>query len=168
LLFHEILAQGGFKFTACYWDEVDGEAIYHSPFDIPNYGMSEGPAFTCPGIGYMVTHADDKSRAERYTVKTTGVVRYSADNGTHPSSIRLALGGDAGDNTLICCLIDTLAFTDEARVLFKNFSKIVRKLSVCKPREYVLPGALELYKQGWRLTRGKEMASSQDVPHISL
>lgn len=168
LLFHKILAQGDFKFTRCLWNEVDGEAIYHSPFDIPNYWMSEGPAFTCPGIGYMVTHADDESRAERYTVKTTSAVRYSADNGTHPSSIRLALGGDAGDNTLICSLIDTLAYNDEAKTLFKNFSKIITNLSVCKPREHVLPGALELYKQGWRLTRGKEKAVSQDVPRITI
>lgn len=166
-LFREILALGDFKFTRCYWNEVDGEAIYHSPFDIPDYWMSEGPAFTCPRIGYIVTNADDESRAERYTVKSTGVTRYSADNGTHPSSVRLDLGGDAGDNTLVCSLIDTLAYNDEAKTLFKSFSKIISKLSISKPREHVLPGALVLYKQGWRLTRGKDMAASQDVPIIS-
>ena len=167
-VFKEVLALGDFKFTRCYWDEIEGESIYYNPFDIPDYWISEGPAFSCPGIGYIVTHADDRSSAERYTIKTTGVVRYKADNGTHPSSIRLSLGGDAGDNTLICSLIDTLAYNDEAKTLFKRFSNVITKLSLCKPREHVLPGALELYKQGWRLTRGKDMAASQDVPSISL
>ncbi len=166
VLFEKILALGDFKFTRCYWDQEDGESIFYNPFEIPDYGKSEGPAYSCPSIGYIVTKASDMSYARRYTVKTTGTVRYAADNITHPSSIRLALGGDAGDNTLICSLIDTLAYTDEAKALYKSFSKIVRELSLHKPREYVLPGAMQLYTQGWRLTRGKDMASSQDIPRI--
>ena len=89
------------------------------------------------------------------------------DQSTNWNSVSVALGGDAGDKTLVMSDISTIGDSDIARKLHRRIKTIVRANSKRfgpKGRpSYLMRGAIEKAKSGWRLTRGKGMAASQDA-----
>jgi hypothetical protein len=162
LLFEKFFALGEFTYTLDYWDEGQKIPTVTNPLDIPDYGELTEKVRSICSRAFLVIDASDVLMPRRYSLNSGGS-RYTIDNGTNPSSVRLCLGGDAGDRTLIASQIDTLGWTDRAREMQSAFSRIVRKSGVKLGICHVLPGAMAKFKDGWRLTYGKEYAPSQDL-----
>jgi len=161
-LFEKFAKLGAFTYTRDYWDEGEPTPTWTNPSDIPNLGELNTKSNAICSLSYLVIDASDVLMPRRYSLNSGGS-RYTIDNGTNPSSVRLCLGGDAGDRTLIASQIDTLGWTDRAREMQSAFSRIVRKSGVKVGICHVLPGAMAKFKDGWRLTYGKEYAPSQDL-----
>jgi hypothetical protein len=161
-LFKDFLSLGDFRYTLNYWEEDRPIPTVTNPVDIPNYGLLKPPFLSICSVAYLVIDASDALKPERYLLKT-GEARFTVDNSTNPNSVRLCLGGDAGDLTLIASQIDTLGLTERSHAMHAAFSRVVRKraekVGIC----YVLPSALSKFKDGWRLTYGKGYAPSQDL-----
>lgn len=162
VLFERFLALGRMTYTLKIWDEGQPVPTVSNPLDIPDYGIVPPPFPSMFSRAYLIVDASE-SISPRRIVLLAGGARYELDNGTNPSSVRLCLGGDAGDRTLIASQIDTLGFTERAQEMQAAFAKVIRKhgkkVGIC----YVLPGAMAKFKDGWRLTHDKGYARSQDL-----
>lgn len=133
-----------------------------NPADIPDYGVLRPPHQSISSLSYLVIDASRKLNPERYTLNAGGA-RYTIDNSTNPSSVRLCLGGDAGDRTLIASQVDTLGLSERAREMQASFSGVIRKRGVKVGTNIVLPGAMSKLREGWRLTQGKGYSPSLDL-----
>lgn len=161
-LFQRFLELGEFTYTLKYWDEGELVPTATNPTEIPDYGNLRPPHQSICSLAYLVIDASSTLNPERFALRAGGA-RFTVDNSTNPSSVRLCLGGDAGDRTLIASQIDTLGRTERAREMQAAFSKVVRKCGIKVGICYVLPGAMAKFKDGWRLTYGKGYAASQDL-----
>lgn len=161
-LFEHFVGIGDFTYTLSYWDEGQPAPTVVSPLSIPDYGVMKPPCQSICTVSYLVLDASCALSPRRYCLSAGGA-RYTVDNGTNPSSVRLSPGGDAGDHTLIASQIDTLGLTERARSMQAAFARIVRKCAVRVGNCYVLPGAMAKYKLGWRLTYGKGYSRSLDL-----
>jgi hypothetical protein len=85
-------------------------------------------------------------KPERFLLNSGGA-RFKIDNGTNPSSVRLCLGGDAGDYTLIASQIDTLGLSERAREMQAAFACVVRKSGVKVGSNITLPGAMSKLRE---------------------
>ncbi len=164
VILDEFFISGNFNYTPTYWDDGDFNPTVDNPLSIKGYGILEDPLASICDSSWLITDASDKIAPKRYLLNN-GMARFTVDNRTNPSSVRICLGGDAGDRTLIASQVDTLGLTERAKEIYKVFSKIIRKhgkkIGIC----YVLPSALSKFEYGWRLTYGKGYASSQDLKH---
>jgi hypothetical protein len=143
---------GQLRYTFGIWWNTDPEPSYLDPRTIPNLGVVRRN-HDCPSVGYRITYQSDTLVPKVIENSTTGV-RYEAGP-NNPDSVRMSLGGDAGDQVLICSLIDTVGATTRARQLHTEFTKAVRRESSVKcGRFFVLPGAAHKLEVGWRLAEG--------------
>lgn len=161
-LFERFLELGEFTYTLTYWDEGQPIPTVSNPADIPDYGVLRPPHQSISSLSYLVIDASSELNPERYTLKAGGA-RYTIDNSTNPSSVRLCLGGDAGDRTLIASQVDTLGLSERAREMHASFSRVVRESGVKVRSNIVLPGAMSKLREGWRLTQGKTYSPSLDL-----
>lgn len=161
-LFEHFAGLGDFTYTRTYWDEGQAVPTVVSPLSIPDFGVMKPPLQSICTVSYLVIDASSALNPRRYSLNAGGA-RYTVDNGTNPSSVRLSPGGDAGDRTLIASQVDTLGLTDRARAMQAAFARVVRKLGVKVGNCYVLPGAMAKFKLGWRLTYGKGYSRSLDL-----
>lgn len=152
---------GSYCYTKGYWDANDSIPTYCDPLAIPNIG-TVAPTHVCPDVGYLVAASGVPLRPEEIKL-TDGRIRFKVSNATTPDSVRLSLGGDAGDRTLIASALDTRAYTAEARALFSSFKKVIASTAKKVNRENVLPGAYKKLLDGWRLTTGKSYSRKMDL-----
>jgi hypothetical protein len=81
-------------------------------------------------------------------------------------SIEIHFGGEVGDNTLVISDIGTVA--DDKAMLdhFKRFKKLIeaRSVRIGPPGRpsYLMSGAVQKAKQGWRLAQGKGFNKNSD------
>lgn len=144
------------------WQAESSLTSYLNPADIPRLGTAN-PQGRCPNIGYLVTDVEDALVPE--TLKLSdGSVRYSAGR-FNLNSVRLSLGGDAGNRTLVCSLVDTLGVTPRAKQIHLLFSKEILRHGKKCGRFVILPGAVERLQNGWRLTEGVPLLRELDFTH---
>ena len=161
-LFEKFCRLGKFTYTPLYWDEGQPPPTLENPADIPSYGELSPRTNSLCSLSYLVIDATDELKPERFLLNSGGA-RFKIDNGTNPSSVRLCLGGDAGDYTLIASQIDTLGLSERAREMQAAFARVVRKSSVKVGSNITLPGAMSKLREGWRLTHGKSYSPSMDL-----
>jgi hypothetical protein len=161
-LFEQFCYLGKFTYTPLYWDEGQPPPTVENPADIPNYGVLGLRTNSLCSLSYLVVDATDELRPTRF-ILTSGGARFSIDHGTNPSSVRLCLGGDAGDRTLIASQVETLGLTERAKQMQAAFSRVVRKSGVKVGSNVVLSGAMSKLREGWRLTHGKSYSPSLDL-----
>jgi len=85
----------------------------------------------------------------------------------NPEAIDIVVGGEAGPATLVVTKLRTNGETQAARSLFQGLKKIVTARATRIDGAWVMPGALEKFDAGWRLTPHVEYASSQDLARPS-
>jgi hypothetical protein len=125
------------------------------------------PASPTRGHSFLVTRADQEIFT-REILRADGSGRITvADQNQNWNSVVIALGGEAGDRTLVMSDINTVGETEEARDLHRQFKALVRSLAMRvgpkgKPA-LLMPGAIRKAKEGWRLSRNPGWASSTDL-----
>jgi hypothetical protein len=150
------------RYTDRKWQDESSLTSYLNPAEIPHLGTAS-PQGRCPNIGYLVTDVQDELVPEMLKL-SDGRIRYSAGR-FNSSSVRLSLGGDAGNRTLVCSLVDTLGLTPRARQIHLLFSKEVRRHGRKCGRYVILPGAAAKVQSGWRLTEGVPLLRELDFTH---
>jgi hypothetical protein len=150
------------RYTDRKWQDASSLSSYLDPADIPHLGTAS-PQGRCPNIGYLVTDVQDELAPETLQL-SDGSVRYSAGR-FNLSSVRLSLGGDAGNRTLVCSLVDTLGVTPRAKQIHLLFSKEILRHGKKCGRFVILPGAAEKLQNGWRLTEGVQLLRELDFTH---
>jgi hypothetical protein len=161
-LFEKFYRFGKFTYTPLYWDEGQAPPTVENPADIPSFGKLSPQTDSLCSLSYLVIDATDELRPQRFLLNSGGA-RFNIDHGTNPSSVRLCLGGDAGDRTLIASQVETLGLSERALEMQAAFSGIVRKSGLRVGSNVVLPGAMSKLQEGWRLTHGKSYSPSLDL-----
>jgi hypothetical protein len=158
-LLSQLKSEQSLRFTDMHWQESETMLSYVDPCMIPGLGKV-GANANCPSVGYLVTKLTDPlvTRGLKFA---DGITRYSVGRYNH-DSVRISFGGDAGSETLVCSLVDTLGKTSIARDIHHAVSKIVIQLGVKCGRFTVLQGAASKLKIGWRLTEGVSRPSTSD------
>lgn len=114
---------------------------------------------------FLVFEKDAEVFSEQVTLASGGI-RSLVDQNSNFDSLVLALGGDAGDQTLIMSDINTTGDTKKSVAMHADLKKLVasksRKLGPKGKPTLVMPGALEKLKSGWRLASGKDWSHSTD------
>ena len=148
----ELASMGGLRFTYGVWREPDAEPIFLDPTQIPNVGYVRAN-FDSITTGYCVTLQSEKLVTRALSLP--GIpTRYEAGP-NNPDSVRIALGGEAGNRTIICSLIQTLGATAVARDLHSRLTKAVKRTGVVKcDRFFMFAGAITKLETGWRLAEG--------------
>lgn len=85
----------------------------------------------------------------------------------NPEAIDIVVGGEAGPATIVVTKLRTNGETPAARSLIQALKKIATARSTRIDGAWVMPGALEKFDAGWRLTPHVEYASSQDLARRS-
>lgn len=125
------------------------------------------PASPTRGHSFLVTQADQEIFT-REILRADGSGRITvADQNQNWNSVVIALGGEAGDRTLVMSDINTVGDTEEARDLHRKFKALVRSRArrvgpKGKPA-LLMPGAIRKAKEGWRLSRNPGWALSTDL-----
>ena len=148
----ELAAIGGLRFTYGVWREPDAEPSFLDPTQIPDVGYVRAN-FDSVTTGYCVTLQSDKLVPRALSLP--GIpTRYEAGP-NNPDSVRISLGGDAGNRTIVCSLIQTLGATTMARDLHSKLTKAVNRTGVVKCDRFVMfAGAITKLETGWRLAEG--------------
>jgi hypothetical protein len=156
----ELASTGGLRFTYGVWREPATEPSYLDPRQIPNVGYVRAN-FDSITTGYCVTLETDKLIPRALSLP--GVpTRYEAGP-NNPDSVRVSLGGEAGNMILVCSLIHTLGSTARSRELHSRLTKAAKKLSVVKCDRFLMfPGAITKLELGWRLAEGALRPTAAD------
>jgi hypothetical protein len=153
---------GEFRYTAL-TGTVNAElAEYRDPVELMNVGMVT-PAAPGRGAGYMITDVSVPVTTRQIKMADGSGFKLTLDQSSNPDAVRIALGGEAGDQTLISSIVDTQGDTDRARATHALFRKAVTKASKRVSSRFVMPGAMEKFEQGWRLTAGKGFHPGLDL-----
>lgn len=153
---------GEFRFTAMS-GVVNCELIgFSNPLELLKYVVV--PEQPERRAGFMITLPQTEVISRRIKMADGSGVKLTLDASSNLDSARIALGGDAGEHTLIASVVDSGGETASARALHAHFKKIVVKKSRRISGHLVMPGALEKLHSGWRLTAGKSHHRGLDVP----
>lgn len=155
-------ALGEFRYTATL-SEVNAElAEYHDPLELMNAARVT-PQVPNRSGGYIITDVATPIVTHHVKMADGSGVKLTLDQTLNPDSARIALGGDAGDQTLISGIVDTVGETERARAIHALFKKAITKVSTRISAHFVMPGAQQKLDQGWRLTAGKGFHRSLDL-----
>jgi hypothetical protein len=115
---------------------------------------------------FMVMEADQEVFSRQIVLKDGRGTISLVDQNQNLDAVVIALGGDAGDRTLIMSDINTTAETEKAKELHQKFKKLVvsqaKRVGFGKGSVLLMPGACRKARQGWRLARGKGWNVSTD------
>jgi hypothetical protein len=158
---HHFQIIGELNYAKSLWREGEKEYLFKNLSNIPNLGIvTDEDNHICDRC-IFINDKCDIPIPEKYQ-HSDGRIDCTLDTFTNPSAIMLCLGGEYRDNTLIASEINTLGLSERSKELKKLFSKPIVKAGTKGSYGYALPGALNKYKSGWRLTTGYGYHSSQD------
>jgi hypothetical protein len=102
--------------------------------------------------------------ALRTVVMADGSGKKLALDFTNRFMVGIEFGGQTGPSVLQPTILKTSGDDDEARALFQRLKKTVTKRATRVRDCWVLPGAYEKLRQGWRLPGGQFHAAITDLP----
>jgi hypothetical protein len=115
---------------------------------------------------FMAMEVDQEVFSRQIVPKDGRGTITTVDQNQNLDAVVIALGGDAGDRTLIMSDINTTAETEKAKELHQKFKKLVasqaKRAGSGKTSCLLMPGACRKAKEGWRLARGKGWNVSTD------
>ena len=153
---------GEFRYTAVSGAVNGGLAEHRDPVELMSQGTVT-PESPNRGAGYMVTDVATPVASRKIKMADGSGIKLTLDQSSNPDSIRIALGGEAGDQTLISGIVDTQGDTDRARTMHRLFRKAIVKEASRVADRFVMPGAMQKLDQGWRLTAGKGFHPGLDL-----
>lgn len=153
---------GKFKYTLGHGELNSGIVTHADPVEILDVGAvnSENPHRR---FGYVITEEGTPVIGIAIAMSDGSGSKHIVDQVQNPDSVRLALGGNAGDRTLISSLLVTTGETKSAKKIYKLFAKVVKGAGRPIAGMYVLPNAMAKLQDGWRLTGGKTFAPELDL-----
>lgn len=161
-LLESLRGLGEFRYTAL-TGTVNAElAEYRDPAELMNAGIVK-PGAPDRGAGFMITDVSVLVVTRKIKMSDGSGFKLTLDQTSNPDAVRIALGGEAGDRTLISSVVDTQGDTERARATHALFKKAVGKISKRISSCYVMPGAMEKLEQGWRLTADKGFLPGLDL-----
>tara|TARA_Y100001933_G_scaffold138897_1_gene137745 strand:- start:910 stop:1455 length:546 start_codon:yes stop_codon:yes gene_type:complete len=153
---------GEFRYTAIS-SPVNAElAQYRDPVALLSIGTVT-PQAPNRGAGFMVTEIEVPIITRRIAMADGSGFKLTLDQTSNPDSIRIALGGEVGDETIVSGIIDTQGATERSRRLHALFRKAIVKQSERVSGRFVMPGAMRKLNEGWRLTAGKGFHPDLDL-----
>lgn len=117
-------------------------------------------AIACPS--YLVTPADASVKV-RKVPQNNGGMRYAVDQLINPDSVALSHGGFFGPGILLYGRIGTVSESAIAKALFRAYGNAIAKEFVRIKAFWVGPQAVELLRQGCRLTAGAQCPKEYDL-----
>lgn len=138
--------------------------IFEDPLDIMSMAIVSAESPT-RSVSFIVIEKLEEV-VYRHIELNSGGTRIIADQNQNHDSVVFALGGEAGEETLIMSDINTSGETPKAVTIHKDFKRIVRassaKLGSGAKSGHLMPGAMEKLRLGWRLARDKGWARETD------
>lgn len=113
--------------------------------------------------GYLIFYKNERLFLDRFNKSDGSGYKYTIKQSYNPNSIRIALGGDIGNNTIIASMFDSLGESEKAKEIFKKFKKVLIKMSKKVNQYRVLPDAYEKLENGWRLAQENTFQSKLDL-----
>jgi hypothetical protein len=153
---------GDFKYTEMTSRKNHVLITYADPLELATHVVSRNAPER--GAGFLITGSSESLVIMSTELADGSGIRHSLSGSLNPDSARIALGGDAGDQTLVASVIDTLGETERARAIHALFKKVVIKAARRVAGHLILPGAYQKLLSGWRLTEGKTYHRGLDVP----
>jgi hypothetical protein len=164
-LLNDFDSLGQFKYVEFYSRLNKETDIFYSAVNIFDKAICT-PKNTERGHSFSIFDIDANIIFSEVTLFDGSGKRVALETLLSDDSIEIHFGGEVGDNTLIMSDIGTVA--DDKAVLdhFKRFKKLIeaRSVRIGPPGRpsYLMPGAVQKAKQGWRLARGKALDIESD------
>lgn len=86
-----------------------------------------------------------------------------AEQSLNPDSAMLKVGAQLQPTMITVSCLNTLGETPRAKEIFKIFKKAITREAVYIRLYYVLPGAMDKLKAGWRLAQGAGFPKDSDL-----
>jgi hypothetical protein len=134
---------------------------YRSLADLPSLGAASRPT-AIAGSAYLITASDAEVKPVSIT-QSNGTRRYAIDQRSCDDSIVLMPGGMYGLDVMLYGKVGTVSNTETAAILYRHFSRAVRK-HWHKVKSYWVGREAEAHwRSGVRLTIGLESPSEFDL-----
>ena len=132
--------------------------IYHDPSKVlPEALASPGKPYRTHS--FLIMEKEEEIFDRDIVLEDGSGIRKWIDQNHNWNSIVIALGGDAGDQTIIMSDINTVGDTDKAVEMHKKFKKLImsktKKVGAKGTPYRLMPGAAEKLKSGWHLTQNR-------------
>ena len=162
ILSDELDNAGSFSYFLTYWDEDQGPSVCSRLIDVGvPHTLHKMHSSIC-SLACLVVEEGTEVVGRCFDLDAGGR-RRTADNITHPDSVRFCIGGISTDRTIIASQLDTLGHTDKSREIFSLFSNIIVKMGFKIASDVIMPGTLQKLRQGWRLTHGLDFPRGADI-----
>jgi hypothetical protein len=164
-LLNDFDSLGQFKYVEFYSRLNKETDIFYNAIDIFDKAICT-PQKTERRHSFSIFEIDAKIAFSNVILVDGSGKRIALETLLSDDSIEIHFGGEVGDNTLVISDIGTVA--DDKAMLdhFKRFKKLIEAKSVRigPPGQpsYLMPGAVEKAKQGWRLAQGKGFNKNSD------
>jgi hypothetical protein len=164
-LLKEFDGLGKFQYVARYSKINKNINIYYNAIEIFKKAICT-PDRTEIAQNFFIFEINANIVFREITFEDGGGKKTALDTWRSDDAISIAFGGEVGDNTLIMSDIGTVADNKAVLDHFKHFKKLIEARSVRiglpgRP-SYLMPGAVQKAKQGWRLARGKALDIESD------
>jgi hypothetical protein len=104
---------------------------------------------------FLITLPSTVISEREIKMKDGSGIKIAIDQNNNFDANQILLGGEAGPSTVVTTTLRTTGETEAAVDLFKVFKKnVVKNSKKIGANYYVMPGAMEKLKDGWRLTAG--------------
>jgi hypothetical protein len=164
---------GNFKYVAHYSEINEEVDIFYNAVDIYDKSICT-PLRTSSGNQFSIFEEKANVIFREINLIDGSGKRTSLQTMLSDDSIQTAFGGEVGDNVLVMGDISTVANDTAVLDHFKRFKKLIESKSVRiglpgQPH-YLMAGAVQKAKQGWRLAQGKgwNVASDPVLPPEQL
>ena len=156
---------GKFKYVGRY-SEINREIdILYNAVDIYDKSICT-PSRTSCGHQFSIFEKNANVKFRDIILSDDSGKRAALDTLFSDDSIETAFGGEVGDNVLVMGLISTVATDPVILGHFKRFKKLIEskcvRIGLPGRPVYLMPGAVQKAKQGWRLAQGKGWSVDSD------
>ena len=119
-----------------------------------------------PSNAFLITSESDPIVQRRIDMEDgSGIRMAAAELRINRHAIQITLGGQLdGDNTLIASKVNSTSEGPKARQLYRAFKRAIVRTARHSDGFYLLPGAMQKWRSGWRLTPGPQHPRSLDSP----
>ena len=157
----EIESTGVFRYALTGLHASECYPEYLSALDIPSLGRATADqANTCDS--YLVVERSEKI-AIRDIRQGLLRIRYAVDQLANPRSIIFQSGGVRDGRVIIHGRVATICDSEEAKSMFRLFSRCLKKNFTKRQAFYVGPEAMRLKDDGYRLTIGVKSPKEYDL-----
>lgn len=120
-----------------------------------------------PSNVFLITEKDVHVNTQSITMQDGSGVKTKADQPLNPDAVVIKLGGQLED-ILVATSINTTAESQKAKRTFRVLKGIVIAKALYADGFYILPGAREKLKSGWRLTPDPGFSHTEDLKMMAI